>query len=212
MIEQWVAMILFGSTLLTLLIRKVADTVGVVAFQSFILSITAGVMWFRTGVADLLVAALLTLGVKALLIPFILYYTIRKLKIKKEVERYTSKSVTLMIGLALAVLGYYVTARLDLPGTALGKIFLPVSVIMIFLGTLIMINYKKAIMQGVGLITIENGLFLVSQSLSYGMPLMIELGIFFDMLVMVVIIGILSTRIQSTFDSLNTDRLTRLKG
>lgn len=212
MLEQVVAILLFVSTFLALQIRRVADTVGVIAFQSFVLAMTAGVLWWRTGAMDLLIAAFLTILVKGLLIPFILRYTIRKLKIKREVEPMTSKTVTLMAGLALAVLGYYVTFRLQLPGDGTGKIFLPVSVIMIFLGTFIMINYKKAIMQGVGLITIENGLFLVAQSLGFGMPLMIELGIFFDMLVMVVIIGILVTRIQSTFDSLNTDRLKRLKG
>ena len=46
-----------------------------------------------------------------------------------------------------------------------------------------MIYDKKALMQGVGLITIENGLFLVALSISYGMPMMVEFGIFFDMLV-----------------------------
>lgn len=212
MMEQWIAMVLLFSTLLTLQIRRVVDTVGVLSFQSLVLALSAGLMWYRTGVAGLLVAAILTLAVKAVLIPLILRYTIRKLRIKREVEPITSKTVTLMAGLAIAVIGYTLTSRLQLPEVGPGRLFLPVSVTMVFLGTFIMMNYKKAIMQAVGLITIENGLFLVGQSIGFGMPLLIELGIFFDMLVMVVIIGILASRIQTTFDSLNTDELTRLKG
>ncbi|GAA3315773.1 hypothetical protein GCM10020331_011420 [Ectobacillus funiculus] len=67
-------------------------------------------------------------------------------------------------------------------------------------------------MQGVGLITIENGLFLVAGSISYGMPLMVEIGIFFDLMVTVIVIGILSFRIHSTFDSLNTEKDAEFEG
>ena len=83
---------------------------------------------------------------------------------------------------------------------------------MIFLGTFIMIDHKKAIMQGVGLITIENGIFLIAESIAYGMPMVVEFGVFFDLLVSVVVIGILMFRIYSTFDSLSTENMQKLKG
>ncbi|PHJ39669.1 hypothetical protein P378_02560 [Desulforamulus profundi] len=67
-------------------------------------------------------------------------------------------------------------------------------------------------MQGVGLITIENGIFLIAESIAYGMPLVVEFGIFFDLLVSVIVIGILLFRIHSTFDSLNTENMQKLKG
>lgn len=210
--DQWIAMTLLISTLWLFRIRKISDAIAILAFQSFVLSLSAGVIWYKTGISHLLIAAALTLLVKAILIPYILQYTIKKIGIKREVERFTSKSASLLIALALSVTGYYVTSRLDLPSKEFGQSFLPVSIILIFLGTFIMIDHKKAVMQGIGLITIENGLFLVAQSMSYGMPLMVELGIFFDMLVTAVVIGILSFRIHSTFDSLNTEKMQNLKG
>ncbi|MBB6283894.1 hydrogenase [Geobacillus subterraneus] len=210
--EQWIAMLLLASAIWLLQIRKISDSVPILAFQSFVLALTAGAMWHQTGLLHLFVAALLTLIVKSMIIPAILHYTIRKIDVHRQVERVTSKYASLLIAIILAVAGFYVTSRLHLPSTKFGAPYLPASVTLVFLGTFIMIDHKKALMQGVGLITIENGLFLAAQSMSYGMPLMVELGIFFDMLVTVVIIGILSLRIHSAFESLNIEKMSSLKG
>ena len=67
-------------------------------------------------------------------------------------------------------------------------------------------------MQGIGVIVIENGLFLLTQAISYGMPLAVELGIFFYLFVDVVIIASLSFRIHSVFHSLNTEKMQDLRG
>ena len=200
------------STIMLFQIRKVVDAVTILALQSFILSLTAAAMWYKTGISHLLVAAAFTLVVKGILIPYILYYTIKKIGIVHEVERYTGQYSSLLVALVLSAAGYYIAAQLNLPSKELGRTYLPVSVIMIFLGTFIMIDHKKAIMQGVGLITIENGIFLIAESIAYGMPMVVEFGIFFDLLVSVIVIGILMFRIHSTFDSLSTENMQKLKG
>jgi len=200
------------STLMLFQIRKISDAVGILAFQSAVLSLIAGLIWYKTGITHLLAAAVLTLLVKTIVIPYILYYTIRKINVKKEVERLTSQHIGLFIAILLSVAGYYIASHLYLPGPDYGEQYLPVSIILVFLGTFIMIDHKKAIMQGVGLITIENGLFLIAESISYGMPLTVELGILFDLLVSAVVIGMLSFRINSTFDSLNTEKMQNLRG
>lgn len=205
-------MLLLLSAFWLLHIKKINDTVPILVLQSLILTITAGVMWFETGLIHLLVAAMLTLIVKAIIIPSILHYTIKKISVHRQVERLTPKYTTLLIAILLSVAGFYITSRLELPSTKFGEPYLPISLVLVFLGTFIMIDHKKALMQGVGLITIENGLFLVALSISYGMPMMVEFGIFFDMLVTVIIIGILSFRIHSAFESLNTENMQKLKG
>ena len=75
-----------------------------------------------------------------------------------------------------------------------------------------MINRRKALTQVLALLSLENGLFLAAISLTYGMPLIVELGIFFDVLVAVMILAILVYRIRETFDSMDVSRLSRLKG
>jgi hydrogenase-4 component E len=210
--DQWIAMLLLFSAFWLLLIRKISDSVPILVFQSLILAFTAGFLWFETGLSHLLVAALLTLIVKSVIIPYVLHYTLKKIDSLRDVERITPKYTSLLIAILLSVAGFYITSRLHLPSTKYGEPYLPISLVLVFLGTFIMIDHKKALMQGVGLITIENGLFLVALSISYGMPMMVEFGIFFDMLVTVIIIGILSFRIHSAFESLNIENMRKLKG
>src|SRR5699024_3416420 len=139
-------------------------------------------------------------------------YTIEKINIKRFTEPYINRQFSFAIALVLLIVSYFVTANIQLPGNEAVREFLPVSVSLIFLGSFIMIVHKKAIMQGVGLITIENGLFFLTISIFTGMPLVVELGIFLELLIMVIIIGILASRIHSAFHSLSTDKLTELKG
>jgi len=74
-----------------------------------------------------------------------------------------------------------------------------------------MISRKKAITQIMGLLTMENGLFLAAISVTYGMPLIVELGIFFDILMAVLIMGLFAFRINRTFASVDTTILRRLR-
>jgi hydrogenase-4 component E len=74
-----------------------------------------------------------------------------------------------------------------------------------------MISRRKAITQIMGLMVMENGLFLAAIATSYGMPLIVELGVFFDVLVAVLIMGIFAFRINQTFDTVDTGILRRLR-
>jgi hydrogenase-4 component E len=88
---------------------------------------------------------------------------------------------------------------------------LSVSIAVMLIGLFIMMTRKKALTQIVGLLTIENGVFLSGLSITYGMPLIVEVGIFFDILVAALILGVFVFRINQTFDSINVDALRRLK-
>jgi hydrogenase-4 component E len=75
-----------------------------------------------------------------------------------------------------------------------------------------MITRRKAITQVIGLLFMENGLFLAGFSLTLGMPIIIELGVLFDMLMGVIILGIFAVQIKKVFTSSDLDKLTVLKG
>ncbi|MCP9473577.1 MAG: hydrogenase, partial [Nitrospira sp.] len=70
---------------------------------------------------------------------------------------------------------------------------------------------QKAVMQLVGFLVVENGLFLGATAATHGMPFVVELGVFFDVLVAVLIAGIYTNRLQDAFDSVDTSHLTGLK-
>ena len=80
------------------------------------------------------------------------------------------------------------------------------------IGFFMMLNRRKALTQVLALLTLENGVFLAAICLTYGMPLIVELGIFFDVLVAVLVLGILVFRIRESFESMDVSKLRRLRG
>ena len=118
----------------------------------------------------------------------------------------------LIVGVGLALTAYLAAGRLELTGAFPARQALPVSLALIFIGLLLMATRRKAISQLIGLITIENGIFLAGLIATLGLPLFVEIGIFFDLLVAVGVTAVLTLRINEQFDTMNTDELRRLRG
>ena len=79
-------------------------------------------------------------------------------------------------------------------------------------GMFLMIVRRKALSQVIALVTIENGIALAALVATAGMPLAVELGLAFDLIVGVVLMGVFAGRISQTFRTTNVDRLRNLKG
>ena len=95
----------------------------------------------------------------------------------------------------------------------LGNNTLAIAMTLVLTGFFLMFNRRKALTQVLALLTVENGVMLAAVALTtYGMPLVVEFGIFFDVLVAVMVLGILVYRIRETFDSMDTSKLNQLKG
>lgn len=210
--DSFVTAILLLSTLFLFRTKKTMDAVIIIAVQSAGLAVIALLMWQKTGMVHLFIAAVLTIVVKTVIIPYILFYTVKKTKANRNVERTMGQFGSIFIALMLVITGQYVASHLSLPGAEHGMRYLATAIILVFLGTLTIINNKQVLMQGIGVIVIENGLFLLTQAISYGMPLAVELGVFFDLFVAVVIIASLSFKIHSAFHSLNTEKMQDLRG
>ena len=94
-----------------------------------------------------------------------------------------------------------------------GNNTLGIALTLLLTGFFLMINRRKALTQVLALLTVENGVMLAAVALTtYGMPLVVELGIFFDVLVAVMVLGILVYRIRENFASMDTSKLNQLKG
>ncbi len=181
------------------------------AVQSLALGALAASVAYFTGSVQIYVVAILTIGLKALLIPRILAYVMRRIKVEKEVDPLINIPSSLLVSGGLAVLAYYVTEPLIAHGEAITRNVLALSLAVVLIGFFIIISRRKAMTQVVGLLMMENGLFMAAISVTYGMPLIVELGIFFDVLVAVLIMGVFAFRINNTFDSLDTSFLRRLR-
>lgn len=207
------AMLILLTALLTVVTKRLDNLVRLLSVQAVALAAAAGAVGYFTGNRHMYLAAALTILVKAIAIPFFTFFIIDRIGIDREVEQFFSSKTSLVLAVGLVVLSYYVVGSGFANGVGLLTMSsLPVSVAMVLIGLFLMISRKKALTQMLGIIVMENGLYLAAMATTYGMPLIVELGIFFDLLVGVLIMGILSFRINQTFDSIDTDRLQKLKG
>jgi len=191
--------------------RRLSACVDMFALQSVFLAATASVVAFLTGIHHIYIAATLTVVIKAVIIPRILKQVVERLNVKRELEMNINIPAGLLICGGLVMLAFFITQPIIPLGFLLTRDSLAIALAIILIGFFTMIARKKAVTQVIGFLVMENGLFLGATSAAYGMPLIVELGVFFDVLVGALIIGIYAHRLQDTFDSVDTTKLTTLK-
>ena len=197
--------------------RWLVTNIRIFAAQSFLLAGIANTIAYFNHAPHIYFAAFLTLTLKAALLPFLLERLAAKIGIQQEIEPLINVPLSLLISGGLTTVGYVVAASFHRPEEAaspasLGHNTLAVAVSLFLIGFFMVVSRRKALMQVLALLSLENGLFLAAISLTYGMPLIVELGVFFDLLVAVMVLGILVYRIQETFDSMDVSRLSKLRG
>jgi hydrogenase-4 component E len=194
--------------------RSLVFYVRLFALQSFLLGLVAFMVVIGYGETHILIAAILTIVVKAVVIPKALSKIIDKIKVHKEIDFNMNITTSLLVCALLVILadsvGRPILEAQKVSGLPVSRV-LPASIAMIMIGMFIMIARKQAVSQIVGLLTMENGLFLSGLSITYGMPLIVEIGIFFDIFVAVLILGVFVFRINQTFDTINVDTIRRLR-
>jgi hydrogenase-4 component E len=191
--------------------RRLSACVDMFAVQSVLLAATAALVAFLTGIHHIYFAAALTVVIKAVIIPRILKQVVERLNVTRELVMNVNIPASLLICGGLVMLAFFITQPIIPLGFLLTRDSLAISLAIILIGFFTMIARKKAITQVIGFLVMENGLFLGATSAAYGMPLIVELGVFFDVLVGALIIGIYTHRLQDAFDSVDTTKLTTLK-
>jgi hydrogenase-4 component E len=181
------------------------------ALQSLLLAAIAAVVGYTYGASHVFVIALLTLVGKVLFLPWRLERLVRQIKIEQEIRPFVNMPASMLTCGALTVLAY-VVARPITSLERLGSNTLAVAMALLLTGFFLMINRRKAITQVLALLTMENGVMLAAIALTtYGMPLVVEIGIFFDVVIAVMVLGILVFRIRETFASMDVSKLNELK-
>ena len=182
-----------------------------VAAQAVFLGIAGVILGIVTGNRDLWIIAGITIVVKAILLPWLLIRVVKRVQIQREIEPAIPISVTLIIGAAIVVLAFHLSATLGPVRQAITGNALPVGVALTLLGVLVMASRKKALTQMVGLFACENGIFFTAMAISQGMPFIIEIGVILDVVLGALVMGIMILRVRSDVDTDIAD-LESLKG
>ncbi len=191
--------------------RRIVGLITLFAWQGVALAASTSLVAWATGQSHLYYSAALTVLLKVIVMPWIFYRLVRKLDINRDVEPMINIPTTMLIGIALVIFAF----NLALPITALSgtvmRSTLGIAMACVLLAFLMMITRSKAIPQVIGFLAMENGLFFAATSATYGMPLVVELGVALDVLVGVFVLGIFFFQIRETFDSLDLKHMEKLR-
>ncbi len=191
--------------------RRMYGLIHLFAWQGLFLSVSTALVGFVAGKHHLYISSLLTLSLKVILLPYILHILVQRLRIHKEIETIVNVPTTMLIGIALVIFSYHLTAPVREISTLVTRSILAVALASVMIGLLMMITRKHAVTQIIGFLAMENGLFFAATSATYGMPLVVELGVALDILIAAFIFGIFFFHIHTTFDSLDVEQMARLK-
>ncbi len=217
---------LIGIGLLMVVLRRLDAAIVAVAAQAALLTAAALVVAVAEPdhTTHALIAAGLTALVKVLLIPYILFLVLARVTARRESDPVLATRFAAVVAAALVLVAYRAAGTLDLTPSAPSVAgipthashatlpnVLPAALSLMLLGLFLMVTRRAALMQVLGLITTENGMYLLALVATSGLPLAVELAILVDVLIGAILLGILAYRIERTFDHIDTDALRTLR-
>lgn len=196
--------------------KRVDSYIKTFRLQSVLLAIVAALIGIHNiylhGDWEIMAVGLITVAVKVLYIPHLLKKTVLKIEYKVEKDFFLNIPISILICCGLVILTYFTVNHIEEIQNNYLKIYLANAIAVVLIGLFFMISRKKAIGQIIGFLVIENGLFTAAILSTEGMPMIVELGIFFDLLTAVLIMGILVFRINENFETIDLDKLKNLRG
>jgi len=191
--------------------RRVLTLIKLFAWQGAALALSTGIVAWSTGQTHLYYSALLTVLLKVILIPWVLHRLIDRLFVRWDIETLINIPATMLIGIGLVIFAFALATPISQMANTLTRSTLGIAMASILLSFLMMIVRRKAVPQVIGFLAMENGLFFAATSATYGMPMVVELGIALDVLVGMLILGVFFFQIREQFDSLDIRHMEKLK-
>ena len=195
---------LLGSSRLTACIQTVA-------MQAVLLGILPLVAQTSDLTFRVVFWSVLSTAIKAGVMPWLLRRAAVQANVRHEVEPIVGFTTSLVVGLALLGVAMHVGLRLPLPGERGSPFLIPVALFTTMVGLFLIIARVKAVMQALGYLAMENGIYAFGMAFAVREPLLVEMGILLDVFVAVFVMGITIYHIGREFDHIDTDRLSALK-
>jgi hydrogenase-4 component E len=191
--------------------RRILSLIHLFTIQGATLVLATTVVGYVTHQPHLYLSAAVTFLLKVLLIPWLLHRVIDRLSIRWDVETLINIPTTMLIGIGVVIFSFNLAIPISRLSSTLAGGTLGIALACVLLSFLMMITRAKAVPQVIGFLAMENGLFFAATSATYGMPMVVELGIALDVLIGVLILGVFMFQIREQFDSLDIRHLEKLK-
>jgi hydrogenase-4 component E len=191
--------------------RRIASLINLFALQGAALVAASVLLGYAANNPDLYVSAALTLALKVMLIPWLLYRVIRRLNVRWDVEPLINVPTMMIVGIALVIFAFSLALPISRLSNSIAGGALGIALACVLLSFMMMITRSRAVPQVIGFLSMENGLIFAATTATNGMPMIVEFGIALDVLVGILILGVFMFQIREQFDSLDIRNLEKLK-
>ena len=196
--------------------KRIHAYIGILRLQAVLIALQTGLVGIHElqagGRADVLVVCLIIIALKVVAIPRLLHRTYAAVEYKVEKDFFLNIPLLILICCGLVIATWFSLESVDRLKLDQDGVLLVNAIALTLIGLFFMISRRKAIGQIVGLLAIENGLFITALYASDGMPFIVDIGIFIDLITAVVVMGMIVFKINTEFESIDTDQLNQLKG
>jgi hydrogenase-4 component E len=197
---------------IALLWRRSLDSyIKAFKWQSMVLSVMFVLVGYGGSDPQLYAMAVFFFVLKAIVIPRYLRRLEQRVGAERESQPYVNIATSLIISGLLVLLAYAVMRPLVAVSQLPTRGALPLAMALIFVGLFVVVTRRKALTQVVGFLVLENGIALLAMLGTYGIPLIIELGVFLDVLMGFLVMQVFVYHIHGTFESMDVEQLNRLK-
>lgn len=203
--------IALGLTILVIVRTRLEGQVSAFGLQSFVLALLSALIALHSGSRELFAVGAVLLVVKVVLIPRVLNRAVAKIGVVRVAAPYLSTSPALLICALLTIIAFYVMTPIAASNPLPTADAMPLAFAGVLIGFFIMVNRRRAVTQILGFLMLENGIFLLALLATYGVPFIVEMGVFLDVLVAVLIMEVFIYRIKDNFDSIDVGQLEKLK-
>lgn len=200
-----------GLTILLIVRARLEGQVRAFALQSFVLAFLSVLIAIYTGSFQLLGVGVALVIVKVVVIPRVLNRAVAKIGISRVAAPYLGTAPALIVCVLLAIIAFYVMTPIAASNPLPTADAMPLAFAGVLIGFFIMVDRRRAVTQILGFLMLENGIFLLALLTTYGVPFIVEMGVFLDVLVAVLIMEVFVYHIKDNFDSIDVGELGKLK-
>jgi hydrogenase-4 component E len=207
--------LLAGAILLTAVLilwrRELAAIVRLLALQGVFIAGLAAVVGASEGGVKHYLVALGLLALKAFAIPAVLRKVLADSGEARETEPLVNVTASLLAAALLTLLAYVVSQPLVALAPSPATRALPVGIAVVLLGFFVLVTRRRALSQVVGFLLLDNGITTTAFLAASGVPLVVELGVSLDVLLVVLVLQILAARMRLAFGGTDLDELNELR-
>jgi hydrogenase-4 component E len=199
------------SSVLMLWRRQLSALITLLTVQGVLLAGLAALLGTHDGGVELYAVAAGILVLKAGVLPTVLRRVLADTRAARETQPLVNVPASLLAAALLTRVAYGVSQPLVELDPTPATHAAPVGVAMVLLGFFVLVTRRRALSQVVGFLLLDNGIAATAFLVTAGVPLIVELAVSMDLLLVVLILQVLTMRLHAAFGDVDIDELRTLR-